>query len=181
MKTLELLAEKLNEMNIIWAIGASTVLYFNGHEKEPNDIDLFIEEKDYEGVRNNLLMLGNEKIKNDDNDIYNTQRFTTIVIDETEIDIIAGFYIRHIEGEFRFVFDEKSIDKVIDVGNQKVNIMALEDWYILYQLIPGRERKVQIIKDLLEKKEKTRVDLINRALELELPTEVRKSAKEIIK
>ena len=181
MKTLELLAEKLNEMNIIWAIGASTVLYFNGHEKEPNDIDLFIEEKEYEGVRNNLLMMGKEKIKNDDNNIYNTQRFTTIIIDENEIDIIAGFYIRHAEGEFKFVFDEKSIDKVIDVGNQKVNIMALEDWYILYQLIPGREIKVQIIKDLLEKKEKIRVDLINRALELELPTEVRKSAKGIIK
>ena len=181
MKTLELLADKLNGMNITWAIGASTVLYFNGHETLPNDIDLFIEEKDFEGVRNNLLMFGYEKTKNDDGDIYNTQRFTTIVVNGIEIDIIAGFYIRHIEGEFRFIFDDKSIDKVVDVGNQRVNIMALEDWYILYQLIPGREKKVQTIKGLLSKKETMRLDLIDRVLNLELPIEVRESIKEIIK
>lgn len=181
MDTLELLAEKLNKINITWAIGASTVLYSNGYEKLPNDIDLFIEEKDFVMVRNDLLKYGEEKIKIDDNDIYNTQKFTTIVVDGTEIDIIAGFYIRHEEGEFRFVFDDKSIDIVIDVGNQTVNIMALEDWYILYQLIPGREKKVQIIKNLLEKKETIRMDLIDRSLELELPICIRKTIEKIIR
>ncbi|MBN2259110.1 MAG: nucleotidyltransferase family protein [Clostridiales bacterium] len=178
---LESIAKKLNGMEVVWALGASSVLYYNGYETRPNDIDLFVMEEDFENIRLFLLENGIEKHKPDTEEIYNTQKFSTIEINGVDVDLIAGFFIKHEAGEYRFNFDHHSIDKVVFIENEPVNIMALEDWYILYQLIPGREKKVKVIKEMLIKKNTIRMDLINRTLILELPKSVRASIIEIIK
>lgn len=175
------IANFLEENEINWALGASYVLYFNGIDIIPNDIDLFVCEKSFEKVREYFLNYGEEIFKEDKNNIYNTQKFTSVKIGDTEIDLMSNLYIYHNEGEYRYIFDEISIDKKVEIGNTVINVMALEDWYILYQLIPGREEKVKTIYNILKNKNNIRIELFERALKLELPNSVRASVNELIK
>jgi hypothetical protein len=173
--------EWLDENNIIWALGASSVMYYNDHPVEPRDIDLFIRKEDFGEVAKRLSEVGTESVKIDHQSIYNTQGFMTVIVEGIEIDLIAGFYIFHSEGEYRMIFDKSSIDQRIDENGIGINIMSLEDWYILYQLIPGREEKAKTIKEMLKKKDHIRWDLFERALLRELPIRVKESVKEMNK
>jgi len=181
MKILLKTANFLSENKINWALGASYVLYFNGSNIVPNDIDLFVCEKNFDEVKEYLMNYGEEVFKEDKNDIYNTQKFTTVKIGDVEIDLISNLYIYHNDGEYKYIFCEKSIDKKIEIENTIVNIMSLEDWYILYQLIPGREEKVKMIYNMIRSKNNIRMDLFERALKLELPNSIRISVNELIK
>lgn len=179
MNAFSKIADWLNEEGIIWALGASSVLYYNGYETVPNDFDLFVSLDQYQKVESKLNMIGKSIYKEDTNSIYNTQGFNCFEIEDIEVDLIAGFYIRHDEGEFKFPFDWHSIDQVFDYEGSQINVMSLEDWYVLYQLIPGREEKVKVIYDFLMNKEFIRMGLLKRTLELELPEEIKQSIMKI--
>ena len=173
------IADWLNEEKITWALGASSVLFYNGYEVVPNDFDLFVELDQYQKVESKLKMIGNLIYKEDANSIYNTQGFNSFEIEDIEVDLIAGFYIRHNEGEYKFPFDWHSIDQVFNYEGSQINVMSLEDWYALHQLIPGREEKVKIIYNFLMNKEFIRIGLLRRSLELDLPKEVKDSISKI--
>ena len=179
MNTFSKIADWLNEEGITWALGASSVLYYNGYEAVPNDFDLFVSLDQYQKVESKLKTIGKSIYKEDTNSIYNTQGFNCFEIENIEVDLIAGFYIRHDEGEFKFPFDWHSIDQVFNYVGSQINVMSLEDWYVLYQLIPGREEKVKIILEFLMNKEFIRISLFNRMLELELPEKVKKTITKI--
>jgi hypothetical protein len=50
---------------------------------------------------------------------------------------------------------------------------SLEDWYVVYQLMPGREPKVKLIEDHIRSSGIADEVLLERALSAELPADVR--------
>ena len=55
MNVLQKIAAEFNKDNLLWAIGASLLLYFKGVAEVFHDIDIMVDEKDVERCKNILL------------------------------------------------------------------------------------------------------------------------------
>ncbi|OPL07545.1 MAG: hypothetical protein AVO33_05335 [delta proteobacterium ML8_F1] len=181
MKGLREIASLMNGLDVLWALGASSVLYFNGHPKMPEDFDIFVRFEDYPRVYQALGALGSELPVEKKNSLYHTQGFARFSCFHVGVDLIGGFNIFHAEGEYRMIFDDKSIDLVREEQGEPVNVMALEDWWILYALIPGREAKSRWVFERSASEGFPRRDLLERALSLEVPLEIREKIEKILK
>jgi hypothetical protein len=170
--TLVVIARALNQADVHWGVGASVLLYYHGLVDTPHDIDIMTSEADADMVASILGGLGNEVLGDPGRSLYSTSRFLEYVVDETDVDVMAGFAIKHGSGTYVFPFDEQSVTMKKNVDGAMIPFTSLEDWYVLYQLIPGRETKVKLIEDRLRS---GRVDLsvLDRALARQLPPDVR--------
>ncbi len=181
MKGLREIAALMNHLEVLWALGASSVLYFNGHPRMPQDYDIFVRFEDYPRVYQAFKKIGTEIPVKEKGGLYNTQGFSKFTCFSAKVDLIGGFNIFHAEGEYRLILDEKSVDRVVRVDSEPVRVMALEDWFILYGLIPGREEKSKwAFEAMKKKKENLNTGLLERALLLELPRGMKESIKEIL-
>lgn len=177
--TLSYIGKKLNDGGITWGVGASILLNKFGFIDKPNDIDIFISIDDIEKVDEILKSIG-EKKKWEEDSTYSTQYFYEYVINEIDVDVMAGFAVNHSNGTFRYIFDKTSISEFKLINGCNIPFTSLEDWYVIYQLIPNREVKVEIIeKYLLAKGIKKRI-LLERSLEGCLPIDVRKKVEEML-
>jgi hypothetical protein len=95
------------------------------------------------------------------------------VIDGTGVDMMAGFAINHPEGRYEIAFDGASIASHRMIAGVPVPFSALEDWYVAYRLIPGKEHKAGRIGDFLLQSGVRYPELLRRALEGCLPESVR--------
>lgn len=57
----------------------------------------------------------------------------------------------------------------------KIPLTSLEDWYVIYQLIPNRSAKVSLIEGYLRSNGIKRADLLRRMLAQKLPPEVKEN------
>lgn len=165
------IADKLNENDIRWVIGSSVLLYFHGIIDRPNDIDIIIDKEDIIKVKKIFDEIGIEENK-ENKEPFLTEYFYTYLVKDTYVDVMCNFALRHDYGIYKFVLDKEAI-----VENKKVNetvlpLSSLEDWYVLYQLIPGRESKVKMIEDYLKENGVKDFSLLKRALKQELPMKV---------
>lgn len=58
IELLKKIAHRFNESNIVWALGASMLLYFKGIASDFHDLDLMIANTDVEYVRKILSEMG---------------------------------------------------------------------------------------------------------------------------
>ncbi|NLA54057.1 MAG: hypothetical protein GX858_06895 [Clostridiales bacterium] len=56
----------------------------------------------------------------------------------------------------------------------------MEDWYVIYQLIPGREAKVKLIEDYLKSNKISHPNLLQTALEGNLPAGIQKNIRRLL-
>ncbi len=187
-KVLSMVADKLNKENITWGIGASVMLHQYGLVSMPNDIDILVEIKDIEKVDGILKEMGEKKPLNPIK-TYSTKYFYEYELQGVDIDVMAGLTINHEEGRYEYAFHKDSLvfAKGNDISNDPsgefnldyitLPFTTLEDWYVIYQLIPGRENKVQLIEDYLKAKGTCRVDILKRTLNQPLPYKVEKRIK----
>lgn len=172
LNTLSYIGEKLNKAEILWGIGASVVLNQYGLISNPNDIDIIVDIKDIEKANEVFKSLGKKKpIK--ETSIYSTKYFYEYIVNDIDIDVMAGFAINFDENTYEFSFDSKSITEVKSINGVDIPLTSLEDWFILYQLIPNKELKVDIIEKHLLSNGIKETYLINRALTKNLPHKVR--------
>lgn len=146
-QTLISIAAPLYENNISWGVGASLLLYQYGLVDSPADIDIITEAKDIEKANDILFTLGTRKPKEEEKGIYSTDFFSEYSINSTDIDIMAGFKINLSTSVYEYTFDKDSVPHHFLIEDIFVPFMTLEDWYILYQLIPNRESKVKLIEN----------------------------------
>ncbi|WP_343069491.1 nucleotidyltransferase [Clostridium aciditolerans] len=177
--TLSYIGEKLNSSNIVWGVGASILLNQFGLIKKPNDIDIFIDIKDIEKADEVLKSIG-EKKKWEKTATYSTKYFYEYIIDGFDVDVMAGFAVNHISGVFEYTFDHNSISEFKRINGVNIPFTSLEDWYVIYQLIPNREAKVKIIESYLLLNGIKKPLLLERALKGNLPIEVREKIKKIL-
>lgn len=177
--TLSYMGEKLNDSNIAWAVGASILLNQFGLIDKPHDIDIFVDIKDIDRADEILKSIG-EKKKWEETATYSTKYFYEYIIDEIDVDVMAGFAVNHTSGVFEYKFDQDSISEFIVINGVNVPFTSLEDWYVIYQLIPNREQKVKMIEKYLLSNGIKKPMLLERALEGCLPVEVRKRIENIL-
>lgn len=177
--TLSYIGKKLNDADITWGVGASLLLNKFGFVEKPNDIDIFISIDDIKKADEILKSIGVKK-KWEKTSTYSTKYFYEYVINKIDVDVMAGFAVNHSNGTFHYIFDENSISEFKVMNGVNIPFTSLEDWYVIYQLIPNREDKVQIIeKYILSKGIKNRT-LLERSLEGCLPVDVRKKVEEML-
>lgn len=139
------LAEKLNQLGIVWAAGASSVLYEHGLTSSVNDLDILVRLEDAAKL-DAFLEPYAVKPPETDHPKYKTAFFREYVVDGTEIDLISGFAIVHDQGVYHYQFDYDAIDRVAILNGVGVPMAALEDWYVLYMLMDRKENKVELIE-----------------------------------
>lgn len=145
------IAEAFNSSNLLWGVGASVLLHKYNLVENPSDIDIVMSIPDIEEADRILSALG-EKLPAKDTDIYSTDYFYEYIVDGVNIDIMAGLKINIDNSVFVYKFDEASIPHSFTVGNVLVPFTTLEEWFVLYQLIPGREQKVSLINNFFREK-----------------------------
>ncbi|GAA0180944.1 hypothetical protein SH2C18_35500 [Clostridium sediminicola] len=177
--TLSYIGKKLNNSNIVWGVGASILLNQFGLIEKPNDIDIFVDIKDIHKADNILKGIGEKSIY-EKTSTYSTEYFYEYIINGFDVDVMAGFAVNHNSGVFEYIFDKKSITEFKRINGVDIPFTSLEEWYVIYQLIPNREAKIKMIENYLLSNGIKRTFLLERALEGCLPIEVRKKIEKIL-
>lgn len=147
--TLVKITRRLNETDIMWALGASGVLNYHGLLDEMNDIDILVAKKDCQALEDVLKSMGYMK-DFEPSDVYGTEYFREFVINEVDVDVMSNMKIFNHQVTYDYIFDHVSVVGTWALEDVKVPLTSLEEWYILYQMIPNREKKVQMIEGYLQ-------------------------------
>lgn len=177
--TLSYIAEKLNEEGVVWGVGASILLHHYGLIDKPNDIDILVDLKDIEKADAILKSIG-EKKKWEKTASYSTKYFYEYVVNGFDVDVMSGLKINHSKGIFEYTFDNNSISKLKCINAVAIPLTSLEDWYVIYQLIPNREAKVRLIENYLLLNGISNPTLLEKSLGGCLPKHIRTKIQEIL-
>lgn len=135
---------------------------------------------DIEKVDKILKGIGEKKVR-EKSDTYSTKYFYEYVVRGIDIDVMAGLSISHNNGIFEYIFDYTSISECKKINGVNIPLSSLEDWYLIYQLIPGRELKVKMIENYLLSNGIKKPTLLERALRGVLPVDIRGKIQGILK
>jgi len=139
------IAKALNAPDILWSVGASLLLEQYSLVDNPTDIDITASINDIRFIDNKLSALG-EKQKENESELYSTDYFYEYIIDGINVDVMAGLKINLREGIYEYKFDKESVPHSFKIDNTQIPFSTLEEWYILYQLMPAKKGKVTVIE-----------------------------------
>ena len=105
LQVLSKIAKELNNKQIVWAVGASTLLYLNDLVEEFHDIDILIMEECVEKTKEAFAVLG-DLLEREPSEQYKSKHFLEYIVDGVDIDVIAGFVIVRDGVEYLQCFDE---------------------------------------------------------------------------
>ncbi len=128
-----------------FGVGGSALLYRHGLTEDFCDIDLVVMKADGPRADAVLSSLG-AKAEEKPAGVYATQLFKTYEIGGIGVDMMAGLAIRHPGGVYEYVFDEHTARDHWPVNGVMLPFCPLSDWAFLYGLMPGKERKAELIK-----------------------------------
>ena len=148
LRVLAALAAELNESDILWAVGASAMLYFRGIVPEFRDIDLMVCEEGIDTAREILLRRGT-LLPTKPDDKFGSRHFLQFEVDGVEIDLIAGFVVNAEDGQHVCPLEVEDVDGCVDVFDQAVALHSLRCWYRYYTWM-GRSDRVKQIEEYLE-------------------------------
>ena len=89
LKVLSAVAHELNECGIVWAVGASALLYLKNKTDHFNDIDIMVLEDDIDKLKEVLLKMGKLSPSKPAKQ-YRTRHFLEFTIDGIDIDVKGG-------------------------------------------------------------------------------------------
>lgn len=143
--TLVKISVDLNKHNINWGLGGSLLLYLNDIETTVNDIDIVIDESDLNKVAK--LVSNYHHIEKPKNDIYLTEKFYSVTIDEVDIDLMVGFKVSTGNEIYSYPSGPNLFDKTISIDNININLCRLEDWQKAYTAMK-RDNKIKLLKHM---------------------------------
>jgi len=148
LNVLAQLAAELNDSDILWAVGASTMLFLRRIVTDFHDIDLMVCEEDIEVAKEILLRHGTLLPTKADSQ-YDSRHFLEFEVDGVEIDLIAGFVINSADGKQHVCpLQVEEVDACVDVADVAVSLHALSVWYQYYTWM-GRTDRVKQIEEHL--------------------------------
>ena len=142
LNVLSKLASEFNKYEIVWAVGASLLLYFKGYVEDFNDIDLMVTEKDAIKMENILNRFGTIQLSTKGN--YETKHFREFIINDVDVDMIGGFAIVCDGQVFDCDLKQSQVVEYIEINGQKIPLHSIDLWRKYYALM-GRNKKVAII------------------------------------
>lgn len=179
LTSLSFIGKKLNAASLVWGVGGSVLLHRHGLEDKPNDIDMFVAMEDVQAADHVLAEIGQGK-QGKGTDVFATKHFYEYLIKGVHVDVMAEFALRHGQGLYEYCFNRRSITGTDIIGEVEIPFTALEDWYVIYQLIPGREAKVKLIEDYLKSNKISHPNLLQTALEGNLPAGIQKNIRRLL-
>ena len=172
LNILSLIGERLNRANILWAVGGSVLLSQYGLEDKPHDIDILVDVSGVKKADDILAAIGQRK-QGEASELFATKHFSQYIIDGIDVDVMAGLAIRHSAGVYEYIFDRDSVTSIINMDGVGIPFTSLEDWYVIYQLIPGRGERASVIQVYLLTNGLRHPNLLQRALEGNVPKSVK--------
>ena len=147
IELLKKIAHRFDKARIVWALGASMLLYFKGIVPDFHDIDLMISDDDAEYVRSILSEMGKLQPPNP-NAKYRTKTFMEFTIDGIDVDVMAGFSVLSDGKLFDCSLKEDQIVEKIALGSELIPLQSPQLWCEYYRLM-GRDEKARMIEDAL--------------------------------
>lgn len=168
-------AHALNRAGVAWGVGASALLYLEKVAESYRDFDLLLTADAMDEAKHALLGVGAaEAPPAPASGTYASQAFWECALDSAELDLIGGFTIRRKDGVYRYPFGRERIARWVDVQGERVPLSPLEDWYVLYLLMPGRAKQAALLGRYLRANPREHSRLwLNLWLSNRLPGEVR--------
>ena len=151
LAALAAIAKAFNAAGIVWGLGASALLYYEGVVDTFADLDLFIQRESMADAQRVLLELGAVALPPaPPSGMYATAQFQEYAFQGVDLDLLCGFAIRRKEGIFSFPFDETCVARHALQDGVPIPLCALADWYVLYLLMSGREKKAALVAQALK-------------------------------
>ncbi|WP_047981772.1 nucleotidyltransferase domain-containing protein [Ornithinibacillus contaminans] len=172
LNTLVRIGKCLQNVEITWGVGGSLLLNFHQLIDKPNDIDILVDERNASRLMEIISPLGRMK-EAKRSEPFRTVYFSKLAIEEVAIDIMGGFAISHQEGVYHLPLTADRIVEYKTINGVDIPLCALEDWYILYSLIPGKQEKAVLIENHFRTTGVKHPNLLEEALKRPLPQEVR--------
>jgi hypothetical protein len=147
LNVLKKIANEINKMNVTWALGASMLMYLKGILLDFKDIDIMVANDDIDLVKKILMKMGTLQLPNP-NSKYKTKVFLEFVIDEVDVDVMAGFTIVNKDSLIDCSLRQEEIVEFYDLEGVKIPLQSVELWCKYYELM-GREAKVEAIKKFI--------------------------------
>ncbi len=146
LQTLKDITKAFDASGLFWGVGASVLLYSYGLENYPSDIDILVGDMDILKAKKIMDTMG---IKQPEKAsvFYATDYFYEYDVRNINVDIMAGFKINLSNGIFNYTFDTDSVPHRLFIGHTPIPFTTLEDWYILYQLMPDKKKKYKKIEN----------------------------------
>ncbi len=140
LKTLALVAQLLNGEGIVWAVGASAMLYLKGRVPSFHDIDIMVSEEQAQQARQLLHQVGKE-LPTKPHPRFRTRHFYEFVIDGVDVDLMAGYVIvDKKQQEHQCPLCPEDITETVLLMDQPIPLHSLERWSHYYELMGKAEK-----------------------------------------
>lgn len=181
LETLSFIGDRLSHQNITWGVGGSLLLSFYKIIDNPNDIDILVDEKNAVLLNEIMSSVGKtKKTLSSSLSLFRTVSFSKYRINGIDIDVMGGFAIQHDEGTYKLSLQQESIVAHKKINGINIPLCSLEDWYILYWLIPNKQEKALLIEKYLRTNGIAHPQLLKKALRQSLPPEVKKRINKVL-
>lgn len=142
LSVLSKMALEFNRQNLIWAVGASLLLYLKGYVDDFHDIDLMVADTDAEKMENILRAMGS--LQPSAKGSYETKHFREFIIDGVDVDMMGGFSIVRDGKAYDCDLKPSQIAEYAELHGQRIPLHSVALWRRYYALM-GREQKVELI------------------------------------
>lgn len=140
------IAEAFCTQEILWALGGVTLLACSGIDIEAERLDLIIDSADIAKV-DLLLSAWGEAHPRVPSPRYASRFYCRYTIEGADVHVMSGLVLRDKGFLYTYRFDRETIASMLPVENVYIPCTALEDWYILYQMMPWRETRVKALRE----------------------------------
>jgi hypothetical protein len=175
-ETLLKIAGLFNGLNIRWIVGGSVLLAHFGLHENPHDIDIIVVKEDIEKAKAALDSIGMQKrVPPPPNETFVSDHYYKYDIGGVEVDLIAGFKIKHAKGVYEYKPDFSGEKHAMGIAYAQ-----LEDWYVLYLLMPKGAGKAAKSEEYFYKSGNIEKDKLTNILEMRLPEHTARKISELI-
>jgi len=142
-KALKEIANRFDENKIIWGLGGSCMMFLQGIDVDPRDIDLIVIPQDFAMALHLLNESGTFK-ELGPSGIFASEHYAQGVFMDSPVDLIAGFRIIAADHCIIYPFDDDRIIPVI-FDRTLIPCCLLQDWIPLYEAM-DKPDKAELIK-----------------------------------
>lgn len=179
------LMHSFNEEKVNWAIGCSMNLFFRGIVDDYHDIDLIVDIKDIDMIKEIMGNLGANLIETGGNGFCESDVYLHYQLARCDVDIIAGFRVNTFGTTYLYKYEKSEIDTV-KIDDIDIPLISLEAMYILYYMMEGwqprRKFKRVLVEQYLRYNRPVHNEVFTKALsENDLPGQVRWGIKALMK